>query len=43
MDYRVDKNAIEKLYALLDRFFVLLQDKNIDSVALTEAASSSKL
>lgn len=41
--YRTDIDAIEKLYALLDRFFVLLQDKNIDSVALTEAASSSKL
>lgn len=41
--YRTDKDAIEKLYDLLERFFVLLHDKDIDSVTLTEAAKSYEL
>ena len=36
--YRTDKDAIEKLYDQLEHFFVLLNDKNIASVILTEAA-----
>jgi len=40
--YRKDKNEIEKLYDLLERFFILLGDKTIDSVTLTEAARSFK-
>jgi hypothetical protein len=41
--YRPDKESIENLYNLLERFFVLLHDKNIDSVTLTEAAKSYEL
>jgi hypothetical protein len=41
--YRTDKEAIEKLYDLLERFFVILHNKNIGSVTLTEAAKSCKL
>ena len=41
--YRTDKDAIEKLYDLLERFFILLQNRNIDSVTLTEAAKTCKL
>jgi hypothetical protein len=41
--YRKDNESIEKLYDLLERFFVLLRDKKIDSVTLTEAANSCKL
>ena len=41
--YRPDKNAIEKLFDLLEHFFVLLHDKKIASVTLTEAAISCKL
>jgi hypothetical protein len=41
--YRPDKDSIEQLYDLLERFFVLLHDKNIDSVTLTEAAKSCEL
>jgi hypothetical protein len=41
--YRPDKDSIEKLYDLLERFFVLLHDKKIDSVTLTEAAKSCEL
>ena len=33
-----DKDAIEKLYVLLEKFFILLQDRDIASVTLTEAA-----
>lgn len=40
--YRTDKDAIEKLYDLLERFFILLQNRNIDSVTLTEAAKTWK-
>jgi hypothetical protein len=36
--YRQDEDAIEELYDLLESFFVLLHDKNIGSVTLTEAA-----
>jgi hypothetical protein len=38
--YRPDEDSIDKLYDLLDRFFVLLRDENIPSVTLTEAAKS---
>lgn len=41
--YRTDKDSVEKLYDLLERFFVLLHDKKIPSVTLTEAANSSRL
>ncbi len=41
--YRKDEEAVEKLYDLLEGFFVLLQDRRIDSVTLTEAALSSKI
>ena len=40
--YRTDNDSIEKLYDLLELFFVLLHNKNIDSVTLTEAAISRK-
>jgi hypothetical protein len=41
--YRKDSDAIEKLYDLLEQFFVLLHNKNIYSVTLTEAANSCKI
>ena len=41
--YRPDVDAIEKLYDLLESFFVILHEKKIDSVTLTEAAKSCKL
>lgn len=41
--YRPDNNSIEKLYDLLESFFILLQNKNIASVTLTEAAKNSKV
>ena len=41
--YRTDENAIEQLYDLLERFFILLQKENIKSVTLTEAAKNCKL
>ena len=41
--YRTDKDSIERLYDLLERFFVLLNNKKIESVSLTEAANSCKL
>jgi len=41
--YRPDKNSIEKLYDLLESFFILLEKRNIESVTLTEAAKSFKL
>ena len=41
--YRKDNESIEKLYDLLEGFFVLLHDKNIDSVTLTEAAKSVRV
>jgi hypothetical protein len=36
--YRTDKEAIERLYDLLGRFFDLLHNRKIPSVTLTEAA-----
>jgi hypothetical protein len=36
--YRLDRDSVEKLYDQLKQFFVLLHDKNIASVTLTEAA-----
>jgi len=41
--YRSDKESIEKLYDVLERFFMLLHNRNIDSVTLTEAAKIIKL
>jgi hypothetical protein len=41
--YRSDENAIEKLYNLLERFFILIQHENIKCVTLTEAANNYKL
>lgn len=41
--YRTDKDSIEKLYDLLECFFVLLNKENISSVTLTEAAKNCKL
>jgi hypothetical protein len=38
--YRPDRDSIDKLYDLLERFFVLLRDENIPSVTLTEAAKN---
>jgi hypothetical protein len=36
--YRTDKDSIERLYDLLERFFILLKSKRITSLTLTEAA-----
>ncbi len=41
--YRPDSNSVEKLYELLENFFIMLQNKNIESVTLTEAAKNSKV
>jgi hypothetical protein len=41
--YRVDKKDIEKLYDLLELFFQLLLQKDINSVTLTEAAKDYNL
>jgi hypothetical protein len=41
--YRPDAKSVETLYDLLERFFILLQNKNIESVTLTEAAKSHKI
>lgn len=41
--YREDERAIEKLYKLLEQFFILLKEKNIESFTLTEAANNYRL
>jgi hypothetical protein len=41
--YRPDQISVEKLYELLERFFVILCSKNIDSVTLEGAAKKCKL
>jgi hypothetical protein len=41
--YRPDQASIEKLYDLLEGFFILLNNKKIHSVTLTEAAKNTKL
>lgn len=41
--YRKDQDSIEKLYDLLESFFNLIQNKNIDSVTITEAAKKYKI
>lgn len=41
--YRKDEIAIEKLYELLEQIFILLEEKNIESLTLTEAANHYKL
>jgi hypothetical protein len=40
--YRSDKDAVEKLYVLLELFFDLLREKNIPSITLTEAGRNCK-
>jgi hypothetical protein len=40
--YRTDKDAVEKLYVLLELFFDLLRNRGINSVTLTEAARNWK-
>lgn len=40
--YRPDEKSIDKLYELLEKFFLLLKKKNIKSIKLTEAANSYK-
>lgn len=41
--YRNDQDAIENLYELLERLFVVLQAKNIESVTLAKAALNYKI
>jgi len=41
--YRKDERSIEKLYELLEHFFILLKDKKIESFTLTEAANICKI
>jgi len=41
--YRTNKDSVNKLYDLLEQFFILLREKNISSITLTEAAKSCKL
>jgi hypothetical protein len=41
--YRPDINSVEELFRLLESFFLILQNKNIASVTLTEAAKSCEL
>jgi hypothetical protein len=41
--YRPDVESIEKLYELLEAFFVKLRDKEIGSFTLTEAAQDYHL
>jgi len=38
--YRPDNNSIEELYRLLEDFFIILTEKKVRSVTLTEAAKS---
>jgi len=41
--YRPDKESIDRLYELLENFFILLQNGKIDSATLTEAAKNFKI
>ena len=41
--YRPDKDSIDKLYELLENFFILLQNGKIYSATLTEAAKNFKI
>ncbi len=41
--YRPDTESTEKLFDLLESFFILIQNKNIDSVTITEAAKNFKV
>lgn len=41
--YRPDNESIEKLYKLLENFFILLNNKQVTSVTLTEAAKNPKV
>jgi hypothetical protein len=41
--YRTDKDSVEKLYDLLESFFIFLNNKGINSVSLTEAAKKYRL
>lgn len=38
--YRPDKDSVEQLYDILEQFFTLLQNKNIESVTLTQAVKN---
>jgi thioredoxin-related protein len=40
--YRRDEKSIEELYDLLKNLFTILQNRNINSVTLTEAAINFK-
>lgn len=40
--FRSDEKAVENLFVMLELFFILLREKNIGSVTLTEAARSCK-
>lgn len=40
--FRTDKESIEKLYELLERFFIMLDYRNIPSVKLSDAARNLK-
>jgi hypothetical protein len=40
--YRADRGDVEKLYELLESFFITLHELKIDSVSLTGAAKSYK-
>jgi hypothetical protein len=41
--YRSDEEAIERLYDLLEKLFVLLTDRKITSVTLSEAAKKNNI
>jgi hypothetical protein len=41
--YRKDENSIEKLYDLLESFFMLIKKENIKSSTLTEATKKCKI
>jgi len=41
--YFFNKDSIERLYVLLEEFFILLQDRSISSVTLSEAAKEIRL
>lgn len=40
--YRINKDDVNKLYDQLERFFILLREKKINSITLTEAAKGFK-
>lgn len=40
--YRINKDDVDKLYDQLERFFIILREKKINSITLTEAAKGFK-